>query len=705
LRLTLTFAALWVLILTSCAPAHNRTPKPKAAPKGSTGYVDPADGIDYLHNGDPVAARWQELREHREQPGAPVEPSQLPPAPPPPQAAPVQPGQPAQPVPLPAPTLQDRVREFEISRFGKGEDDATRFGSDRFQMKVFFRKEKTVTFEGKFCKDSDKACLGGGKFTLTGKSGQYTLSGELTDSPERTVGLLHFTDTKAGQSAEISYRAFRAKLTMRRDTDQALAPGSSLEKQLRNWCDNNVQAVNHCTNSFGWVNNWVVMDGPAFYLIDIVHLYGPNDPVPDKKSGPRISFKGESKRTYKQVGGDDGVYEAVDIPAESLTPDTVKDVKMWGNSEKGGRRGFEVSLQDKDTKESNDVYLDVEAENPEDGPEITKEEMPQVYGQEGDLDSGGDDDDIGPAEGEETPENGGTAGGNSAGGGTSAGGGQTQRPAKPAPKPQPQQPGSTAPAPRPETVTASYLATDTSSARAAKMIRDFNQNKSVPGVLKRITAYQRSGEMKPFFVYTYPLRRLLKSIASAYDVTPAFGYICFVESEYCKGGHYTASTGDRGLAVGPFQIHPDTAVDMHLPAGHRPYFAPSACGAASYISGFVQKFPGDNTVAILAYNQGGGTAANVVARYKRMAGKYSYTYSDMSRMGAVLEKQKAYVEKYLAAYFIGSNLRYYGFDPSIPGAVTRMPRNKDGGSSVIPSGGISDSTCRSAVSAAGAMSM
>lgn len=650
-----------LLVLSACGtPKGSGQDRALPARVGTTGYVDPKDGQPYVHNGDEYVEKQRQLLDQGQE--------DAPPAPPSPSTA--------KPAKKTSTHLRDRVREFEISRFKAGEPTSSRFGADCYQIKVFFRAERPAVFEGSLSKKGE------GQFALTPDTSTclrplqpnerrvkaLQLTGDLTDKKDATIGLFVLKSKRS--TIEISYNAFRRSVVMRHDSDQQVTQGSTLEKFLTKMCDPNIQVVNKCKSTFGWVNNWSVVDGPSFQLTDFYRELKADEPMPTAYVPPAFSIKGASKATSRVVKKDDGTLETelVEVPAQSSSPD-IKDVKMWANSETGGRRSFDVELAGESKSE-----LTVDLVNDQETPDekLTVEETPIVTGQEGDLDAGGEDDDVLAVE-EQAPA-----------------APQAAQPARPV------TPRATVPNANPA-VTIAFIATDMSSARPAKFIRDLNRNKDIPDVQRLIRRFQDGDRklvsLRNFFIYGYWARGYAKAIGKAYDVSPAFMYLSVNESEYLRTPNYTAATGDGGRAVGPFQIHPPAASDMKLPVAHRRFFVPSACGAARYISGFTQTFNGDNTVAILAYNQGGGTASKLVASYRRRASKQGYTYADMASLGGIPQHMKDYVNKYLAVYFISSNMKFYGFDPNVRGARTSPPTN----GSLVPSGGISDPTCRAAV--------
>lgn len=243
-------------------------------------------------------------------------------------------------------------------------------------------------------------------------------------------------------------------------------------------------------------------------------------------------------------------------------------------------------------------------------------------------------------------------------------------------------------------------------ARTARMTADFGrpENRALKSVQNRINAWRTSGrsgqnELSNFFHYANPFRPMIEAIARAVDVSAAFSYLTVQESEYFTSGKYYAKIGDGGQAVGPFQMHPAAAAESGLTLAERQYFAPSACGAAKYLAKQVDEFKGsDVTFGILGYNQGAGGARAIIAnkvagnRYRDLPSRFGVMFSDIAEVNGIPASQLEYVTKFLAVYFIASDMRTYGFSLS-PQAPSEKPKN----GSVFPPAPIRDPLCRSTV--------
>jgi hypothetical protein len=669
-----------ILALGACA--DSREPSERAEntgnsdTAGTTGYVNP-EGNAYITNG----SKEMETALHND-------PSPVVPSP----AKTMVPSQTVKPAPPTGNELRVRLKEFQISRFKLNEFKPSRFGDHRYKLTVFFRNEDPVEFNGPLVGAN-------GKWTIKQTSGHYTLSGKFTDTvPLKIDGDLTLVDDKAKDSAHIIYAAYKTKLSVREDRTKKVIAGSVFEQQLKLLRD----------HTFGWAHNWMVVRGPAFYLVDIVKQV--DDPAQAGSfAAPIIAFKGESLQT-----GDE------DHPAESLTPTVSSNISLIGNSPTSRHRWFQAQFEDPQSKETNDVIIDVQAE---------REPKPKVGigtpspGGSSDLGEDPDDDDdtydippdvppqVQPPEPQApvTPPV------------------QPSQPVQPSnpPPQQPQQPAQPSPVqprpPQPQPVQplvpgTSYLKIDLSLPRTSRMSRDFARNRKIPGVVSWMNQYSNArdwhhNDLAAFYRNANPFRTIIETIGRAYDVSSSFAYLTVIESPYFTGGQYKISAETKSTAVGPFQLLQGTAQSLGMISSgandERRYFAPSACGAARYIAGLVNEFyDSDTTVSILGYYQGDGGAARAIActyadrsmcngknysRYKQLSKSYNYSYAQIASVAAIPKDQLDYVNKKLAIYFISENISQYGF---ATGGVTHLPTN----GTVFPSHQISDGLCRQTVS-------
>jgi len=374
--LSLIFTAFLALNLVACGPANRHDPQ--ARPQrdgfnGTTGFRN-ADGVEYVHNGDPEVER---LRSQQ-------------------QSAPQQQQQPQQQQPPPQPSrgtprasatdnsLVNRLREFEISRYrvDKKDKEAERFGDHRYVIKVFLKNNEVLIFRGQF------APVDGG-FAIDARANDFTLKGEILDWPaaagarktQTTSRDLTLTDVKRSESVMISYRAYRANLKVRRD--RTIQNSAAYDEQIRRFSE----------KTFGWFNKWNIVNGPSFYLMDIVKM------VPaGTTTRPRsiLSVKGESLAPgqFHQavvIPSEDSEMELpTGIPGDAPQPSGPSvanlntKVFLVGNQLDAERRIFEIQLtDDRDNRGTSDstmrFALDVEMAEPElpvDGGDVFPEPAP-----------------------------------------------------------------------------------------------------------------------------------------------------------------------------------------------------------------------------------------------------------------------------------------------------------------------------------------
>jgi hypothetical protein len=697
-RLNLFLVLLWTAaVIAGCAANSgdsDDTPgvPPAPAATGTTGQLND-NAVPYITNGyKPMEDALKSDPVVPSQPQSPVTPSQ-------PQAQ-----TPPKTLTKDAKRLRLRVKEFEVSRFKLNEFKPSRFGDHRIQIKVFFNDETPAEFDGELTSAD-------GKFTISGKSGHYSLQGVFTDSqPMKTDGDLNLIDVHTGEVAHILYNAFKAKITVRKDRTKKLVPGSALDLQYKALAD----------HTFGWVNNWMVVKGPAFYLVDIVKIVDNKDAA--NFLPPIAAFKGQSLATGDQ-----------DQPVQLLTPKAAKDLSLVGNSETEQQRWFQVTLEDPASNDSTQVMVEVKEDVK--GTAGTQSADDDATAGEGEDDSppalppeDSDDSTVpqippqsNPPPAEVTQPS------------------QPQAPAQTRPQP-PEQPRAQAPAPRQPParvappVGRAYFPLTASQPRAARMIHDFGaaRNRSIPAAtnvtsVATYTNYFTAGknriDMQNFIFTSNPFRPMIEAISHAYDVSSTFALLTIIESNYFKSANYrngafTAGTypidGTPAHAYGPFQFLFSTASgkELTLTTGQfegRKYFASSACAGARYMTELVNEFyNSDTTIAILGYNQGQGGSARAVAcsinradchgtnyrRYEDLAKRYNYSYAQIARAAAIPKDQLNYVNEFLALYFISEDYQKYRF---ITGTETKLPAN----AFPHPVSSIPDGLCRQALGTVG----
>jgi hypothetical protein len=212
-----------------------------------------------------------------------------------------------------------------------------------------------------------------------------------------------------------------------------------------------------------------------------------------------------------------------------------------------------------------------------------------------------------------------------------------------------------------------------------------------------------------------PFRPLLSAIFESYGVLPAASVVSIIESHFFTGGNFAIQTADTTDATGPFQLTWATAHDQKmrayrneagaLPPGddERRYFVPSACGAARKLSQALDDYiKHDPALIFLAYYAGDAGASNRTQPvYPFVNGvedttrvlRYKYTFREIVRqnMGTTLELE--YVAKALALYFVTGNPTAYKIawksDPSL-----KIPKGR-----IMPPQFINDPNCRYAIAA------
>ncbi len=673
---------LLFLSLTHCAPPSNNSSAGDNSEPGVRSYTD-KKGTPYVLG------------------GAPERGTQTPPKPGDPVFVPEEPAASTHPrAPISTPVKNDkdlraRLKEFQISRYS-AKNELARFGKGRFELTIFFRNEEPVKFEDNFGR--------GSKLTMFVKSARFTLSGVFTDDePEATVADLQLTDNITKQTVDIQYWAYRASSDFIINNNAKLPSGS-----VRDFLAN-VQK-----DCLAWVNNWAVsqglLDGPVFYLIDIIKLIEAGKPAPPLF--PLVTLKGESLRTGEE-----------DHEVQASLGDLNASTTMIGNSETTrGHRVFQVVVPDASSGNSDEIILDVVQSKPTPlptpsrPPEIDKPTTspPPYEPPPGSIPSTGLPPNTRP----------------------SPGSGQTAppppppsvpvpRPPTPPPPPDDPRPSTPAPTPRapekpivaqPAITGNSYFTVDNSRPRTKMMSEHFARNFNSANVQAWIKSYQRSPQkLNQFYYYANPFRALIEGLAAAYDVSTAFVFLTVNESDYFSNGRngtYHIATSSAG-ALGPFQFMDNTVNAVKLRGGkgsddERRFFAPSACAGARYIGELVNEFSEDATVAILGFAQGkGGAARSVICsethqdcngknygRYLSLSKNYHFSFQRIDEAAMIPKSQRDYINNYLAVYFISSNLQGYGL--AFPSkAPTAVPANG------IPTTAIQDGFCRATVSALG----
>jgi hypothetical protein len=241
-----------------------------------------------------------------------------------------------------------------------------------------------------------------------------------------------------------------------------------------------------------------------------------------------------------------------------------------------------------------------------------------------------------------------------------------------------------------------FIVPNMSLPRTKRMIEAYEKNWNVDVVQEAYDLWKNPNSrvydgrhLAGFFKHGQAYRDVCQMTAQAYDAAPIQCYLLAVESNAYFSPTHSAPAGDRSkktgemLAIGPFQIHPDTASDLGMSPSERPYFVSSSCAAAKYLEEITDKLQnGDVTLAILGYNQG-PTVADRVSRL----GRFSYTYAKIAHTNLVIHAAIIYTAKVLATYFIAAEYRSLGFE-----ANGGAPRSEK----MVPPGGMRDQVCTGA---------
>lgn len=201
--------------------------------------------------------------------------------------------------------------------------------------------------------------------------------------------------------------------------------------------------------------------------------------------------------------------------------------------------------------------------------------------------------------------------------------------------------------------------------------------------------------LRGFFTNAPNVSPVISNVLEAIRVSPEFGYILPVESEYLKSGTFNSTqvtlirTNANNSAFGPWQIINKTAKEIKTKSGEnfnyvpvnymrwdpnddRGYLVQSTYMAGFYISKLADAFPHDRALALLAYHAGPTGAENRVSDAKRKMQKalasrlQTISRADMT-LGAVkkyrmvADESLKYAFRVLAWREIGQNPTKYGF--------------------------------------------
>lgn len=613
-----------ILFFVGCG-SQNRTisTRPHAL-QGTTGFFDD-DGVDYIHGGDPRVAKALE------EPATPLKEDAKPEAR-------------SQPETVKPRSLKETLREFEITRFDKRTNKPTRFGADRASIKIFFRAGVSHEFSGEFTK-------AGSKLTFAASSERFNLTGEIADSANKSLGKFVLRDSSSSETAEIFYRAYRAKLNVRQDRTRQVVPGSGFENQLKSLRE----------DTFGWVHNWTVLHGASFYLVDVVYV---NKNASTAPPTPIISFKGPSKRTGQR-----------EHRAESLTPEA-SEVRLIGNSETGSRRLFEVTLEDRQSAEKNKVMVDIEAEEPDPPPAITNQDEP-----------------------EESPDERGTQ--------------ESDKAYLKIDKSLPRTGRMTIDFDKNRNIPGvRHAMAEYQKEKRSGLENFYRYAHPFRGIIEAIGmtfdvspayAYLTVVESAYFTGGKYKIERphrkgkLLSSALGPFQILENTGRNLNLRiTDLWKGDtnshdnslderrYFTSSACGAAKYVGQL-VNTFEGSDSTLSI--LAYYQGEGGAAAALYCTF--EASGDKKACAKRINR--GMKGNEYNRYLRLAKNYSYTYAELESVAAIPAHMRQYVNRKLAVYFISSDLARYGFSISSP--ILHLPNN----GTVTPAQPIQDANCRKVV--------
>jgi hypothetical protein len=563
-----------VMLAASCAPsavpfdrngAVQATDSSDVASPGTTGFSNP-HGISYITNGNvEVSAALKQKDDPRLTP----------------------------PPPAHATALRDRLKEFKIARYNAGDDSTSdqlrQYGNHRTDITVFFVDQDPVIFSGTFVAE-DKAL----KLNATASPGHYTLNGTIRDSEEtkEAKGDFVLKDTNTGETARIFYNAYQSKPDVTVNLDPAKQPVAGSRAA------NSVELFKN-PNTYLWVHNWIVLGGPASYLVDIVDYHpGPTGEHSHSDASKSVAFSGSSLEIDGPAGSENDYVAEItdkdDSPCDQIT--------MVANSQRTAARSFTCEVIDPTTKESTEFVMDVNSPHAEafvadtDGMQTEIDQAASTYNPgdviEGDTvaENAGA---LPPAptsqpKSEETAQ-------------TPAPDGGEAQAANPPDAEQPKEKTASAAPQAPASGNSFIPLHQTSSVQ--RMMADFAQNINLPDVRMWIDSY-RSGKlrhkMESFLYYAAPFRQMFDHIDQLYDLPPVYAMISLREGGYfidkytdlhyhkTHAVYWNGDIGDFGQAWGPFQIHPDTASHLKMnPSGgsedERYYYAPAACAADTWL--------------------------------------------------------------------------------------------------------------------------
>lgn len=612
--------------------------------------------------------------------------------------------------------FSESLQDYQFFRYDDYKSkQIKRFGKQSFDFWVLIKASDghnfKVHFNGNLAPDGNSLKLN----NVQTDYHEYSLEGRVTDGKDSSIG--QFTLRNQGRQVTIFLRSYKAKMSVHTQ----LSKEGTYSKELRDIIGQLKATGEQKTTNTWWVTNMVsagVTIGVSRFQYELLQIIAPGAKQPPPPP-PLTSFAGDSVNTSNIDGAPVSVQNA---------KGDIQEIQLRGDAATDDSRMFSVKI--KDSKgETADVMLEFERDS--DAPELLLQpsggaqtpvkpvapptpppallpDPPASLDEDWVLpDSfviGAPDSSTPPAPLQPAP----------------AKPPVTPKPpavpTRPAPPNQPVQPAPkpTQPAPRPNVTSPSgyrgigknaFFFTDYGNPalpRTKKAIDDFERNFDVPQVQEQFALYKRtSGKMNRWFEYAAPFAPMVEAIAKAYDMPPAYVFLIVRESSlYFAGkiksrgrslGPYYWDNPTSTSARGPFQIEVAAATECRLGLDERNYFAPSACGAACYLGNQMKYFPSDYTLGILAYYQGAGVKAKILAK-ARYYSDFSLGYAKIARNNMLDKDPLQYVAEVLAAYFVAGDFRSYGFvTGTVSTPLSQIP-------SAFSSGAIRSSKCEAVIS-------
>lgn len=609
--------------------------------------------------------------------------------------------------------FSESLQDYQFFRYDDYKSKKiTRFGKQSFDFFVLIKANDGHNFKVQF---NGNLVAEGNSLKLTNVQTdykEYSLEGRVTDGKEASIG--QFTLRNQGRQVVIFLRSYKAKMSVHTQLSKEGTYSKEIKKIIRQLKATGTEK----TANTWWVTNMIsagVTVGVSRFQYEYLQFVTPGSKKPPMPA-PLTSFAGDSVNTSDIDGAPVSVQNA---------KGDIQEVQLRGDAATDDSRMFSVKIKDSKGHTA-DVMLEFERDS--DAPELllqpsgssptpSKPVAPPTPPPSllPDPPASLDEDWVlpdsflpdapavpnAPAVTQPAPQP-----------KTQVKPTQPARPAAPAqpavqpkPVPQPARPAVNSPAGYRGIGKNAFFFTDygnPSLPRTKKAIDDFEKNFDVPQVQEQFALYKRtSGKMNRWFEYAEPFVPMVESIAKAYDMPPAFVFLIVRESSmYFAGkirsrgrslGPYYWDNPTSTSARGPFQMENGAAKDCNVAPDERNYFASSACGAACYLGNQMKIFPSDYSLGILAYYQGAGVKAKILAKASYYS-DFSLGFAKIARNNMLGKDPIQYVAEVLAAYFVAGDFRSYGFKTGTQSLSLSQI------SSALPSGAIRSSKCEAVIS-------